>query len=99
MPKKIILSGIQPTGGIPHIGNYFGALSNWIKLQHPSNQILYSIVDLHAITKYQDPNILHTNIKDMAVSLLACGVDPDQSCLFRQSKVFLFFGFNYREID
>ncbi|KAI8826199.1 uncharacterized protein EV422DRAFT_553452, partial [Fimicolochytrium jonesii] len=101
------LSGIQPTG-VPHLGNYLGALSNWVKLQDdlpasstspssistlPSSPIsppsthLYSIVDLHALTLPQDPSLLRENVLDMAASLLACGIDPKKSVLFRQSRV------------
>ncbi|KAJ3298802.1 Tryptophan--tRNA ligase, mitochondrial [Blyttiomyces sp. JEL0837] len=85
---RTILSGIQPTG-VPHLGNYLGALSNWVKLQdqkHDNPQVLYSIVDLHAITVPQDPAKLRKNVIDMAVSLVACGIDPKKSILFRQSK-------------
>ena len=93
------LSGIQPTG-VPHLGNYLGALSNWVKLQDdlPTSTIppshttapsthLYSIVDLHALTLPQDPTLLRENVLDMAASLLACGIDPRKSVLFRQSRV------------
>ena len=81
-----IFSGIQPTG-IPHIGNYLGALKNWTKLQDDNKSVLYSIVDLHSITIPQDPKILRANIYKMAASLLACGVDPKRSILFQQSCV------------
>ena len=82
--SRRILSGIQPTG-IPHLGNYFGAIKPWLKLQ-ASDRMIISIVDLHAITVPQNPKILNQNIMDMAISLLACGIDTN-NVLFRQSKV------------
>lgn len=81
-----VFSGIQPTG-IPHLGNYLGALENWVSLQHQYPLVFYSIVDLHSITQIQDPDQLRTNILDMAASLLACGVDPQKAVLFQQSQV------------
>ncbi|XP_022596695.1 tryptophan--tRNA ligase, mitochondrial [Seriola dumerili] len=81
-----VFSGIQPTG-VPHLGNYLGALENWVALQNRYPSVLYSIVDLHSITQPQDPTQLRTNILDMAASLLACGVDPERAILFQQSKV------------
>ncbi|RUP44793.1 30S ribosomal protein S10 [Jimgerdemannia flammicorona] len=86
---RTILSGIQPTG-VPHLGNYLGALANWVKLQHEllaDVTIYYSIVDLHALTMPQDPAELRRAKLDMAISLLACGVDPKRSVLFEQSRV------------
>ncbi|KAI9244931.1 hypothetical protein BY458DRAFT_495068 [Sporodiniella umbellata] len=89
---RIVFSGIQPTGA-PHLGNYLGALANWTKLQDPdpvtgANSIpYYSIVDLHAITIPQNPATLRQAKIDMATTLLACGVDPDRSVLFEQSRV------------
>ena len=83
---KRIFSGIQPTGFI-HLGNYLGAIRSWVKLQEQSNNVLYSIVDLHALTVPQEPRKLRDSITDMATCLLACGVDPDKSILFQQSKV------------
>ncbi|KAL0076737.1 tryptophanyl-tRNA synthetase [Phycomyces blakesleeanus] len=88
--SRIIFSGIQPTGQ-PHLGNYLGALDNWVKLQ-PSNEdseskTYYSIVDLHAITMPQNPAQLREGKLNMAMTLLACGVDPKRSILFEQSRV------------
>jgi tryptophanyl-tRNA synthetase len=81
-----ILSGIQPTG-VPHLGNYFGAIRNWVELQDCStSKIIVSIVDLHAITVPQDPYMLQQNTVEMAQSLLACGIKDDQ-ILFRQSTI------------
>uniref|UniRef100_A0A1A8CG79 Tryptophan--tRNA ligase, mitochondrial n=1 Tax=Nothobranchius kadleci TaxID=1051664 RepID=A0A1A8CG79_NOTKA len=81
-----VFSGIQPTG-VPHLGNYLGALENWVSLQNQYSSVLYSIVDLHSITQPKDPAQLRNNILDMAASLLACGVDPERAILFQQSQV------------
>jgi tryptophanyl-tRNA synthetase len=86
---QVIFSGIQPTG-VPHLGNYLGALRQWVKLQNeaPSNAtILYSIVDLHAITVRQDPVQLRQWRREMLASLLAVGLDPKRSIIFYQSDV------------
>jgi tryptophanyl-tRNA synthetase len=82
---KRVLSGIQPTG-VPHLGNYLGALRNWAKLQHQYHS-LYSIVDLHAITLPQDPEKLRRAVQEMGMAVIASGIDPRNSILFRQSKV------------
>ncbi|KAG0259820.1 hypothetical protein BG011_002341 [Mortierella polycephala] len=88
--KPIIFSGIQPTGQ-PHLGNYLGAVSNWVALQeqaHLDNEtLLFSIVDLHAITMPQNPEKLRKERREMAITLLACGIDPKKCILFEQSKV------------
>ncbi|XP_048095739.1 LOW QUALITY PROTEIN: tryptophan--tRNA ligase, mitochondrial [Alosa alosa] len=81
-----VFSGIQPTG-VPHLGNYLGALESWVSLQGVYGSVLYSIVDLHAITQPQDPTVLRHGVLDMAASLLACGIDPERSILFQQSQV------------
>ncbi|KAL7865747.1 hypothetical protein SRHO_G00109940 [Serrasalmus rhombeus] len=81
-----VFSGIQPTG-VPHLGNYLGALESWVSMQNEYSSVLYSIVDLHSITQPQDPQLLRNNILDMAASLLACGIDPTRSILFQQSVV------------
>lgn len=83
--KKIIFSGIQPTG-VPTLGNYLGALKNWVKLQDDYNCI-FSVVDLHAITVRQDPKLLRAQSLDMYALLLACGVDVEKSIVFMQSHV------------
>lgn len=83
--KKILFSGIQPSG-IIHIGNYIGALRHWITLQNTHDSI-FCVVDLHAITVPQDPVILRKNILNTARMLLALGVDPARSILFAQSHV------------
>lgn len=81
-----MFSGIQPTG-VPHLGNYLGALENWVALQDQNPSVLYSIVDLHSITVPQDPVQLRSSILDMVASLLACGIDPERAVLFQQSQV------------
>jgi tryptophanyl-tRNA synthetase len=83
--KKILFSGIQPTGNI-HIGNYLGALKNWVELQD-KYQTIYSIVDWHAITVDQNPAKYKDRVLETAVDLLAIGIDPKKSILFVQSQV------------
>jgi len=80
-----IFSGIQPSG-IPTLGNYLGAMRNWVKLQDDYD-CLYCVVDLHAITQWQDPKELANQTREMAASLLACGIDPARSIMFHQSSV------------
>jgi tryptophanyl-tRNA synthetase len=81
-----VFSGIQPTG-ILHLGNYFGVIANWVKLQNAGNECFYSIVDQHAITQPQDPETLRANTLQMAATIIACGIDPEKSTLFVQSDV------------
>uniref|UniRef100_A0A8D1TBT9 Tryptophan--tRNA ligase, mitochondrial n=1 Tax=Sus scrofa TaxID=9823 RepID=A0A8D1TBT9_PIG len=83
---KRVFSGIQPTG-IPHLGNYLGAIESWVKLQDEHGSVLYSIADLHSITVPQDPAVLRQSILDMTAVLLACGINPEKSILFQQSQV------------
>lgn len=83
--KKIVFSGIQPTGDF-HIGNYLGAIKHWAEDQDEYDSI-FCVVDLHAITIYQDPTILRQKIRQAAGLLLACGIDPNKSLLFVQSHV------------
>ena len=80
-----IFSGIQPTG-VPHLGNYLGAIRNWAALQ-TSHECLYCVVDLHAITADHDPKTLASSTRDLAASLIACGIDPAKHILFNQSAV------------
>jgi tryptophanyl-tRNA synthetase len=80
-----VLSGIQPSG-IPTIGNYLGAIRNWVALQD-THETLYCVVDLHAITTWQKPDKLRAQTREMAATLLACGIDPARSTLFVQSAV------------
>ena len=80
-----ILSGIQPSG-VPTLGNYLGAVRNWVALQE-THECLYCVVDLHAITQAQDPRGLAAATREMAAALLACGIDPVRHVLFHQSAV------------
>lgn len=80
-----VLSGIQPSGGL-HLGNYLGAIQQWVTGQH-EKESFFCIVDLHAITVPQDPQVLRANTRELAAQLLACGLDPDVCTLFVQSHV------------
>jgi tryptophanyl-tRNA synthetase len=82
---KRILSGMQPTGNL-HLGNYLGALKNWVKLQD-GNECLYCVVDLHAITVPQDPLKLTAAVRETAAAYIAAGIDTRKSSLFVQSSV------------
>jgi tryptophanyl-tRNA synthetase len=82
---KRIFSGAQPTGNM-HIGNYLGALKNWVQLQH-EYESFFCIVNLHAITVAQDPKLLAEKTRDVARIYLACGIDPQVSTVFIQSDV------------
>jgi len=81
-----VLSGIQPTADSFHVGNYLGALRQWVDLQ-ATHQTFYSIVDLHAITADWDPPLLRKRTRVAAAQLLALGIDPERSTLFVQSQV------------
>ena len=83
--KGRIFSGIQPTGNL-HLGNYLGAIRNWVALQHDFESI-YCVVDLHAITVHQDPAVLRKSTREVAASLIAAGISTEQSILFNQSCV------------
>ena len=83
--KKIIFSGVQPSGNL-HLGNYLGALKNFVTLQKESESI-YCVVDLHAITVFQNPSELKNNILETTASFLATGLDPNKSIIFNQSSV------------
>jgi tryptophanyl-tRNA synthetase len=80
-----IVSGIQPTGNL-HLGNYLGAIRNWVRMQD-QGECLFFLADLHAISLYQEPSELARAIREMAAALIACGVDPARSTLFRQRDV------------
>ena len=86
MEKKIILSGIQPSG-IPTLGNYVGALRNWKLLQSDDKFCYYCVANMHALTVRQDPKLLLERSFGMAALLIACGVDPTTSPVFIQSDV------------
>lgn len=83
--KPRVLSGVQPTGSL-HIGNYLGALKNWVRMQD-TYDCIFCIVDLHAITIYQDPAELRQKIVQTAALFIACGIDPDRSAVVVQSTV------------
>ncbi len=83
--KKVIFSGIQPTG-VPTLGNYIGAIKNWTTLQDEYN-CAYCVVDMHAITVRQNPAALRKQALDMFALILACGIDPQKSITFIQSHV------------
>jgi len=85
---SVIFSGIQPTG-VPHLGNYVGALRQWVQLQRtqPDAKLIYSIVDLHAITMPQPPEQLRRRKREALAALLAIGIDPERATLFYQSSV------------
>lgn len=82
--KKVIFSGIQPSGNL-HIGNYIGAIQQWIKLQE-DREAIFCIVDLHAITVAQDPKTLKEKVLDTVALYLACGIDTKKSHIFVQSE-------------
>src|SRR5919106_879912 len=81
-----IFSGIQPTGR-KHLGNYIGAIRQYVEGQDRGDPAIYCIVDLHAITVAWDPGVLRTNVHDTTAILIAAGLDPDRCVLFRQSDV------------
>ncbi len=83
--KKIVFSGVQPTGNL-HLGNYLGALKNFVSLQSKM-QCIYCVVDLHAITTFQKPDELKKNVLETVASFLAAGLDSDKSIIFNQSAV------------
>ena len=81
---KRIFSGIQPTGNL-HLGNYLGAIRNWVALQG-DYECLYCIVDLHAITVWQEPDELRASTREVTAGLIAAGIDPEKNVLFNQSQ-------------
>jgi tryptophanyl-tRNA synthetase len=85
--KKIIFSGVQPTGNL-HLGNYLGAIKNFVKLNNDgNNNCIFCVVDLHAITNKQNPKELKENTLETIATFIACGIDPKKSILFNQSQV------------
>ena len=83
--KETVVSGIRPTGKL-HLGNYFGAVSNFIKMQHEYNCYFF-IADLHSLTTHPTPGDLHGYVKHVLVEYLACGIDPEQCTIYIQSDV------------
>ncbi len=80
-----VVSGIQPTGNL-HLGNYLGAIKNWVKMQEEA-ECFFFLADLHAITVTNDPATLSANTREMAAALIASGIDPDKSTIFNQARV------------
>src|SRR6201990_2274064 len=83
--KELVFSGVQPTGNL-HLGNYLGAITKFVALQEKYNCI-YCVVDLHAITVWQDPTELTRNIREVTAAFLASGIDPKKHIVFNQSQV------------
>src|SRR6185437_9288038 len=83
--KGRILSGVQPTGNL-HLGNYLGAIRNFARLQS-DYECLYCVVDMHAITVFQDPKLLASQTREIASAFLASGIDGRKQILFNQSMV------------
>ncbi len=83
--KDIVLSGIRSTGNL-HLGNYYGALCNFVKMQE-ENDCFFFIADLHALTTHPDPKLLHENVRNILSEYLAAGLDPEKSTIFIQSDV------------
>ena len=77
--KKLVFSGVQPTGNL-HLGNYLGALKNFVSLQKEM-ECIYCVVDLHAITTFQKPNELKNNVLETVASFIATGLDPSKSII------------------
>ena len=75
MATKKIFSGVQPSGNL-HLGNYIGAIKNFVNLQNEGNECIFCVVDLHAITVKQDPKILKQNIRETAATFIASGINP-----------------------
>ena len=85
MSEKKVLSGIQPSGSL-HLGNYFGAIRQFINLQE-EHEGYYFLADLHALTTVQDPERLRGLVADLATAFLAFGLDPERSVIYRQSDL------------
>jgi tryptophanyl-tRNA synthetase len=83
-PRRVF-SGVQPTGNL-HLGNYLGAIRRFVQLQE-SHECLYCVVDLHAITVWQEPDELARNIREVAAAYIAAGIDPERQIIFNQSQV------------
>tara|TARA_B100000989_G_scaffold55999_2_gene37783 strand:- start:10480 stop:11481 length:1002 start_codon:yes stop_codon:yes gene_type:complete len=85
--RKKIFSGVQPTGNL-HLGNYLGAIKNFVELNNEKeNECIFCVVDLHAITVKQDPDIFRNNIRETVATFIASGIDPKKSIIFNQSRV------------
>ncbi|MDX1738607.1 MAG: tryptophan--tRNA ligase, partial [Alphaproteobacteria bacterium] len=84
LPKNRIFSGVQPTGNL-HLGNYLGAIRNWVNMQ-ADYECIFCVVDMHALTVNPDPNDLRNSIREVAASFMAAGIDVKKSALFNQSR-------------
>ena len=84
--KKLVFSGVQPTGNL-HLGNYLGCFKKFCMHLQKEMECIYCVVDLHAITVFQNPNELKNNILETTASFLATGLDPSKSIIFNQSSV------------
>ena len=84
--EKRVFSGVQPSGGLT-LGNYLGAVKRFVHMQSPNHESLYCMVDLHAVTVWQDPANLRKNTRELAAFFIAAGLKPEQSILFNQSAV------------
>ncbi|MCJ2123519.1 tryptophan--tRNA ligase [Methylobacterium sp. J-077] len=83
---ELVFSGVQPTGNL-HLGNYLGAVKRFVEMQERDAQCLYCVVDLHAITVWQDPEALRGQIREVTAAFLAAGIDPKRAIVFNQSQV------------
>ena len=83
---KRIFSGVQPTGNL-HLGNYLGAIRNWVHLQNDFDDCIFCVVDMHAITVWQNPCDLRSNTRETAAAMIAAGVNPERNIIFNQSQV------------
>ena len=86
MDRKLVFSGVQPTGNL-HLGNYLGAVKRFVELQDANAMCIYCLVDLHAITNWQDPKELRQNTIEVTAAFLACGLRQENSIIFNQSQV------------
>ena len=84
--NELVFSGVQPTGNL-HLGNYLGAIKRFVEMQNRDAQCLYCVVDMHAITLWQDPQALRGQIREVTAAFLAAGIDPTRSIVFNQSQV------------
>ena len=84
-PTKRILSGVQPSGDL-HLGNYLGAIKNFVTLQK-EYECFFCVVDLHAITVWQDPKVLANKTREVTAAFIASGIDPKKNNIFVQSQV------------
>ncbi|CAF0826555.1 unnamed protein product [Adineta steineri] len=85
-PRRV-LCGIQPSS-VPHIGNYLGAIKKWIDLQNSRDNLIVMLADLHAVTIPREPDVLRKSVLETAASLIACGIDPKRSIIYRQSDLY-----------